>query len=103
MRSGSRPILMFTNGKYTPRARTDDTFKSPAPDKRFHKWQQNLEPIKAIIEQYSEPGDFVMDPMMGSGTTAVACVELGRQFFGCDEDAHAISIAASRLTLTLAS
>ena len=31
-----------------------------------------------------EEGDFVLDGFMGSGTTAVACQQLKRHFFGCD-------------------
>jgi len=40
-------------------------------------------PIKAV-EILSFPGEIVYDPFMGSGTTAIACIELGRQYLGTE-------------------
>lgn len=39
---------------------------------------------KRAVELYSEPGQLVLDPYEGSGSTRVACVETGRRFIGCD-------------------
>jgi DNA methylase len=52
-------------------------------------------------EQYealkaSEPGDLVVDPFLGSGTTA-ACKQLGRRFTGCDIDPAAVATARERV------
>lgn len=49
-----------------------------------------------FIELFTERGDVVLDPFMGSGTTAIACVEMGRHFMGAEISAqyHRISESA---------
>ena len=51
-----------------------------------------------LIEQLSGPDDVVLDPMLGSGTTLVEAVRLGRRAVGCDIDPLARMIAAAKLT-----
>ena len=53
---------------------------------------------KFLIEQLSEPDDVILDPMLGSGTTLVEAVRLGRRSVGCDIDPLARMIAAAKLT-----
>ena len=47
-----------------------------------HPTQKALEVMKGCSELFSKPGDTILDPFMGSGTTGVACVLLGRKFIG---------------------
>jgi DNA modification methylase len=42
--------------------------------------------MRHIVATSSRPGDVVLDCFLGSGTTAVAARDLGRQFIGCDMD-----------------
>ena len=51
-----------------------------------------------LIERLSDPGDVVLDPMAGSGTTLLEAVRLGRRAIGCDIDPLARMIAAAKLT-----
>ena len=51
-----------------------------------------------LIDRLSEPGDVVFDPMLGSGTTLVEAVRLGRRAVGCDIDPLARIIATAKLT-----
>ena len=51
-----------------------------------------------FIEALSEPGDTVLDPMLGSGTTLVEAQRLDRVALGCDIDPLARMIAAAKLT-----
>ena len=51
-----------------------------------------------LIERLSDPGDVVLDPMAGSGTTLVEAARLGRRAIGCDIDPLARMIAAAKLT-----
>ena len=51
-----------------------------------------------LIKQLSKPGDVVLDPMLGSGTTLVEAVRLGRRAIGCDIDPLARMIAGAKLT-----
>lgn len=52
-----------------------------------------------IIELYSEPGDTVLDPMVGGGTTPVECLLTGRNSISVDVNPGAISITRDRLDL----
>ena len=49
------------------------------------------------IELFSNSGDLVFDPFLGSGTTAVAAKKLGRHYFGCDISQEYIAMAEKRL------
>jgi site-specific DNA-methyltransferase (adenine-specific) len=50
-----------------------------------------------FIRLFTAPGNVVLDPFMGSGTTAVACQRLGRKFVGIELDPKYIQIAQERL------
>jgi site-specific DNA-methyltransferase (adenine-specific) len=61
-------------------------------------WQQR--PVLAILPlvlAFSEQGDLVLDPFCGSGTTAVAAQQLGRQFIGIELDPEYAAKAQERV------
>ena len=60
---------------------------------KVHPTQKPIELISKLIEDSSELGGVVLDPFMGSGTTAVACVKTGRNYIGfeIDEGYHAMA------------
>lgn len=49
------------------------------------------------LEAFTDPGDVVLDPFAGSGTTGVACLRLGRRFIGIERDAKYAQVARERL------
>ena len=51
-------------------------------EKRIHPTQKPQPLIERIIKVSSKEGDFVLDPFMGSGSTAVACKKLNREYVG---------------------
>lgn len=53
--------------------------------------------LTRLIEACTEPGDLVLDPYVGSGTTLAVCARLGRAAIGIDENRRAIEIARDRL------
>ena len=53
--------------------------------------------MKQFIEVFSEPGHLVMDPFMGSGTTGVACLEVGRDFIGIEKERGSFNQAKQRI------
>lgn len=62
-----------------------------------HPTVKPLNIIKKLVTNSSEKGDIVLDPFMGSGTTAVASVMLERQFLGYEINSDYIDIAYKRL------
>ena len=65
--------------------------------KRIHPTQKPLDLFRELIRKHSNPGDLVIDPFLGSGTTAVAALEEGRQFAGCDIDESYTQAAKTRM------
>jgi len=63
----------------------------------LHPNQKPVIAIKPLIEAYSRPGDVVLDPFAGSGTTAVAARVCQRRFIVIEKDYHHFKLAAHRL------
>jgi site-specific DNA-methyltransferase (adenine-specific) len=60
----------------------------------------SVKPVKLmerLIEVYTLPGQTVVDPFLGSGSTAVAAVRTGRKFLGCDIDKGYVRLAQERV------
>jgi DNA modification methylase len=68
-----------------------------AEKERFHPTQKPVAIMKMIVEDFTNPGDTILDPFMGSGTTGVACVQTGRNFIGCEIDEGYFKIAEKRI------
>jgi site-specific DNA-methyltransferase (adenine-specific) len=62
-----------------------------------HPTQKPLELVEYLVKMYTNPGDTVLDPFMGSGTTAVACVQAGRNFIGIEIDPVYFATAQRRI------
>jgi len=62
-----------------------------------HPTQKPLKIIERIIKTSSKKEDIILDCFVGSGTTAVACKQLGRNFICCDNNAGYVAIANKRL------
>jgi site-specific DNA-methyltransferase (adenine-specific) len=68
-----------------------------ADDMPAHPSPKPLRYMRGLIERTTAQGDTVLDCFMGSGTTALACIELGRHFIGCEIDAGYFAIAQKRI------
>lgn len=62
-----------------------------------HPNQKPLPLMKELVEYLCPPGGVVLDPYAGSGTTAVACVQTGRQFRGAEVDETYHRLGAARI------
>ncbi|NMA26112.1 MAG: site-specific DNA-methyltransferase, partial [Clostridiales bacterium] len=67
------------------------------PSKDQHPTQKPVELAAHFIRLHTRPGDTVLDPFMGSGTTGVAAVKLGRNFIGIEIDKGYFEIAQKRI------
>lgn len=61
-----------------------------------HRTQKPVALIKKLIELSSKPGDIVLDPFAGSGTTGEACADLGRTFMLVEQDPESIKMIEAR-------
>jgi site-specific DNA-methyltransferase (adenine-specific) len=78
-----------------------DTFRFGQPGKTEHPTQKPTSVVDPLIRGSSLPGDTVLDPFMGSGTTGVAAVKLGRKFTGIEIDEGYFDIARRRIEAAL--
>lgn len=92
-----KPILIFCKPSFNPVNWVDDLIDKGNMEKELHDWQQSLYEAEYIIDNFSVPGSLIIDPFVGSGTTAVAAQLLGRSFIGCDTDAACVSKTVERL------
>lgn len=70
----------------------------PNPRKgKVHPTQKPVALLEYLIKTYTNEGDTVLDPTMGSGSTGVACKNLGRNFIGIEMDKTYYSIAKRRI------
>jgi len=65
---------------------------------KYHPTQKPIPLFVWCLLNYSKPGDLVIDPFCGSGTTALACHKTGRKFLCIDKDEEYIKIAQQRYT-----
>lgn len=62
-----------------------------------HPCSRAQEHFEFLVRWWSEPNETILDPFMGSGTTGVACVKLGRKFIGIEIDPGYFEIACKRI------
>lgn len=93
-----KPVLWFTKGDYSGDY-IGDVLKSPPNDndKQFHEWGQSLGGMKDIVGRFTNPGDVILDPFLGGGTTGVAAVTMSRRFIGSDIEQNNIDISKNRI------
>lgn len=70
-------------------------YKKPRP--AVHPTQKPVELIQDLVRTYSNSGEVVLDPFMGSGTTAVACIRTGRNFIGFEMNPEYHATAQQRI------
>jgi site-specific DNA-methyltransferase (adenine-specific) len=77
-------------------------FKNSRGGKSRHPTQKPLDLMLWLVNSYSNPGDVVADPFMGSGSTGVAAVQEGRSFIGCEKEQEYFQTASERIHAALA-
>lgn len=65
-----------------------------------HPCQLPIPLLERIVLMSTDPGDIVLDPFLGTGTTAIAAKALGRHFVGIDLDPEYVNIANEKLERT---
>jgi site-specific DNA-methyltransferase (adenine-specific) len=73
---------------------------TPAPREKVHGRHPTQKPIALldrVVAASAQPGDLVLDPFCGSGTTGVAAVRAGCRFLGLERDPEYVDLASRRL------
>ena len=101
--SNSREIAVVgvKGGKPTFNSEYDaGIYRYPIPrhnGHRVHPTQKPVDLFAELILKHTTPGDMVIDPFLGSGTTAVAALTNNRRFKGCDIDPGYVEVACARV------
>ena len=72
-------------------------FITDSKDIRYHPTQKPSELIQMLIERYSKEGDTILDCFIGSGSTAIACINTNRRYIGFELDTGYFNIANERI------
>ena len=100
-----KPLLWFVKGEKIstsyPIASLNcslyDYIESKPPDKILHQWEQSTVEAEHVIKKLSLENQTILDPLMDSGTTGLAAINLGRKFIGIEKDQEKFAIAKKRL------
>ena len=66
-------------------------------NQKLHNTQKPEELLLRVILSSTKPGDVILDPFFGTGTTGVVCKKLGRKFIGIEKNANYIKEAKKRI------
>jgi site-specific DNA-methyltransferase (adenine-specific) len=92
-----RPVLVFRKPGpvWTPSFQQDVVRGERS--KSHHDWSQDEQTPDQLIQAYTHPGETVLDPFCGGGTTPLVAKRVGRKCFACDVDIAAVAMATERL------
>lgn len=96
--SNWKPLLIYTHKDISYKGKTfGDVFTSDKNEKELHEWGQSESGMYSIISQICLPGQSILDPFCGAGTTGIAALRHGCLFDGIDIDIESVKIARGRL------
>jgi DNA modification methylase len=90
-------LAHLNKGKFATNIFRIPSLKGNSKEKCGHPSQKPLDLITRLIACSTDEGDTVLDPFLGSGTTAAAAAAMNRQWIGIERDASFIKIARKRL------
>jgi len=91
------PGRAWNGGQYDFNRFDADSYRHGQPGKVDHPTQKPLELMKWNVDKLTHSGETILDPFMGSGTTGVAAVTMGRKFIGIERDPGYFEIACKRI------
>jgi site-specific DNA-methyltransferase (adenine-specific) len=94
---GSNPRGVALDDVWDDPALYSPWIKSFSAEKSGYATQKPVALLERILSVSSTPGDLVLDPFCGGGTTLLAAQNLGRRWIGIDRSSHAIALTCQRL------
>ena len=99
------PVMVFSKGKPRICCRNKDAFEHPRGTKMIEPIEgfinhPALKPVgllEQILVMFTEKEDIILDPFIGSGSTALACIRTGRSFIGFEISQEYVNLAKSRI------
>nr|WP_268891605.1 DNA methyltransferase [Lentzea tibetensis] len=100
-RARSQPpaVSVWTTAQASPAAQRKGKYTA---ESTAHPAKMLPEVVRHAVAHYTKPGDLVLDPMCGIGTTLVEAVRLGRRAAGVEYEPHWVEIAQANLDLARA-
>jgi len=96
--------IISTQEFYTKESKGNDDYKYPTSVKYFnsvrkgkHPTQKPVELLEYLIKTYTNKGEIILDNCMGSGTTAIACINTNRNYIGFENDNTYYELANKRI------
>ena len=89
-------IMLFSNAESVHR-NIADVFIHKEHVESKHPTPKPLGLLRDLVLAFTREGDVILDPFMGSGTTAVACKQLNRRFIGFEVNEDYVRLAEERL------
>lgn len=77
--------------------RTVQYFVTAESEGKLHPTQKPIALFEWLVKTYSDENDKILDPCLGSGTTAIACINTNREFIGFEMDKEYFEIAKKRI------
>ena len=92
-------ILRGETFNVVPYPGTSNRWDDILEEASLYEHQKPLSLIERLVRIYTNPGDLVLDPYVGTGTMPMACERLGRRWIAIEKDAGRFEIAKRRLVL----
>lgn len=74
-------------------------YRASEPGFHVHPTQKPVVLMKWVLEMFTQPGDIVLDPYMGSGPVLQAAYELGRRYVGIEWEEEYCAVAKKRIAI----
>src|SRR5208282_5009721 len=93
------PFLLAHNGERRLAHKRENVFDyaPPPPSQRFHPNQKPVNLLMELIAQSTDPGDLILDPFGGAGSTAIAALKTKRKFLTFELNDRFIPIIKQRI------
>ncbi len=92
-----QPILFYGKDPHQGKLKKDSKYCTDSDRETDHPCPKPLNSWTWLVERASLTGETILDPFMGSGTTGVACMNLGRKFIGIEIEEKYFDIACERI------
>ncbi len=90
--------FLLAKGKVSlPEKPIPDVIDFPYAGNKLHPTQKPIEALTPLIEAFTKPGDLVLDPFCGSGSTLATSQQLGREWIGIELDSGHYHTASKQL------